>query len=54
MDYKSSILKVIYTLGGVKTEGEENWKRLLGSIQELRAVIADMEEKNAKEIDQTC
>jgi len=48
MDYKSSILKVIYTLGGVKAEGEENWNRLLGSIQELRAILADMEKQGAK------
>lgn len=48
MDYKSSISKIIYTLNGVKTEGEENWNRLLGSIQELRAMLADMEKQGAK------
>lgn len=48
MDYKTSISKIIYTLNGVKTEGEENWNRLLGSIQELRAMLTDMEKKGGE------
>lgn len=49
MDYKASILKVIYTLNGVKTEGEDNWNRLLGSIQELRNVAANMDAEESNE-----
>lgn len=45
----SSLRKVIVTLNGVSAEGEKNWDRLLGSIQELKRLVLQLEQEAAQE-----
>ena len=44
MNYKLVIENIINTQNGITTSGRDNWDRLLGRDQALRAILADMQQ----------
>lgn len=48
MNYKLVIENIINTQNGITTSGRDNWDRLLGCDQALRAILADMQQHEAE------